>query len=80
MRLKRGTIVKCVKDVISTEGEKAFSEGKYYRTYPWQMPENHKFVTVICAKNDFQERHIIYLPDGSLDNFFQEHFEVIEVH
>ena len=83
MKWKKGTIVRCIKDVImSTDSEldpnkRMFTKDKYYRTYPHAMEDGWGFKNVVCAKNDLKERHIV-INEGDM-SFFNEHFIVIEI-
>lgn len=74
-KLKKGTLIECIKEVIMVDGAKTFTEGKIYRTYPYTYQEGwNTLKKVTCAKNDQNERHIL---DG-VEGFFDTHFKVIK--
>jgi hypothetical protein len=74
------TMLECIEDVIMKDGTKAFTKGKLYRPYRYNIRDLWEITPVLCAKNDQKERHIIkYLRSDKLDPFYYKHFKEVKV-
>jgi hypothetical protein len=73
-------MLECIEDVIMKDGTKAFTKGKLYRPYKYWLKDLYEIKPVLCAKNDFKNRHIIKeFKDDGLDPFFHKHFKEVKV-
>ena len=73
--------LECIEDVImNVSNEKAFTKGKIYNGYYYQGKLSiEPYRKMLCAKNDFGQRHGIKNPDSSgLDEFFGKHFRELQ--
>ncbi|MFL1672635.1 hypothetical protein [Paenibacillus dendritiformis] len=68
-------IVECTENVYvknAFDGEPAFVKGKRYRTYSYNLRNGYDIKEVLCAKNEFNVRHIIQKEEN--DGFYGRHF------
>jgi hypothetical protein len=72
--------IKCIKDVVMAngkqEGQSAFTEGQIYRSYRYLLKDGYDIRKVLCAKNNFGQRHTI--KDQISDEFYNAHFEEVK--
>lgn len=76
--MKKGTMIECIETVVMTSGEIAFVKGKQYRTYPYSYVSGwDELRKTICAKNEDNERHIVYDQSREQNEFFETHFKIV---